>query len=83
MLLVGTSEIVGSAEVFLGTHIEVVVMHVIQHCIDARDGWNTDRSWRQTGILIGIVRTVDMQEIVVDSLEFKLLPSELDRKSVV
>ena len=78
VLLVSFGEIMRSAEIFLCAHIEIVVMHMIEHGINASNARDANRAWRKTGILIGVVWTVDMQEIVVDSLELKLLPCELD-----
>ena len=61
MLLVGTSEIVGSAEVFLGTHIYIVVVHVVEYSVNTCYRWYANRARRQSRVLVSVVWTVDVQ----------------------
>ena len=35
MLVIGASEVVGAAEVFFGAHIQIVVLHIVEHGINA------------------------------------------------
>ena len=67
----------GAAEVLLCTHIEIVVVCIVEHSIDAGDGRDADGSRRESSIAIGVVGAVDGEEFVVDALELELLPGEL------
>ena len=72
-----------AAEILFGTHVEVIVMHMVEDGIDTCYARNTDGTRWQTWVLVGIIRTLDRQEVVVDALEVESLPRILDRKSVV
>ena len=45
-----------AGEVFLGAHIEVVVLGVVEYTFQALVGRHTDRSRGEAGILISIIR---------------------------
>ena len=73
VFLIGAGNVVGAREALLGTHIQIVVRHVIEHCGNAGYRGNLDRAGRQTLISVGVVRTVDLQEFVVYASECKVL----------
>ena len=45
-----------AGEIFLGAHIKVVVLGVVQDAFQTLVGRDTDRTWRKAGVLIGIIR---------------------------
>ena len=45
VLLIGTRKVVGTREILLGTHVEIVVANVVEHGINALDGGNLDGTW--------------------------------------
>ena len=47
VLAQGGGEIMGAREVLLSAHVEVVVVRVVQHGINADRGGDTDRTWRK------------------------------------
>ena len=49
-------KIVSAGEIFLGAHIEVVVLGIVQDAFQTLVGRDTDRTWRKAGVLIGIIR---------------------------
>ena len=63
-----------AAEILLGTHVEIIVMHMVEDGIDTCYARNTDRPRCQTWVLVGIIRALDRQEVVVDTLEVESLP---------
>lgn len=67
-----------SAEIFLGAHVDVLVLYVVEHGIDACHRRDADRTWRKSRILVRIIRALDIQQVVVDAFQAKLLPGELD-----
>ena len=71
-----------AAEILLGTHVEVIVMHMVEDGIDTCYARNTDRPRWQTWVLVGIIRALDRQEVVVDALEVKTMikPEAVFRK---
>ena len=54
------------------------MLYVVEHGVDACHRRDADRTWRKTRILIRIIRTLDIQQVVVDALQAKLLPGELN-----
>ena len=38
VLLIGAGEVVGTAEIFLGAHVDVLVLYVVEHGVDATEG---------------------------------------------
>ena len=78
MLGVGTCKIVGTTEVLLGTHIEVVVMYVVEHCIDASHGGDAYRTGREADVAVSVVGTADKGLVGIDSFQAKLLKGKLD-----
>ena len=51
---------------------------MVEYGINAGNRWNADWARRKTWILVGVVWTLDVQEVVVDTLQFETLPGELD-----
>ena len=47
MLLIGACEIVSAAEIFFGAHIEVVVMHHVEHGIESGNRRNANGTGRK------------------------------------
>ena len=56
MLGISDRKVMGAGEIFLGTHVEVIVLGVVQDTLQALVRRYTDRAWRKSGILIGIIR---------------------------
>ena len=55
------SEIVAAGEVFFGTHVEVVVVFIIQHGVQSFRGRNTDGAGGETGVQVGVIGRVERQ----------------------
>ena len=49
-------KIVSAGEIFLGAHVEVIVLGVVQDTFQTLVGRDTDRTRRESGILVGIIR---------------------------
>ena len=49
-------KIVSAGEIFLGAHVEVIVLGVVQDTFQTLVGRNSDRTRRKAGVLIGIIR---------------------------
>ena len=64
MVAVVDGEVMGAREVFLGTHVDVVVVLVVEDGIDACDGGDADGTWRQSGYSVGIVGRGGLQVYV-------------------
>ena len=67
MLGGGHGKVVGAGEIFLGAHIEVVVLGIVQDAFQPLVGGDTDRTRRKAGILIRIVRRIYFQVSVEDA----------------
>ena len=78
MLRVSAGKVVGAAEILLRTHVEIVVVDVVEHGIDAGNSRDADRPWRQSWVAIGVVGAADAEQVVVDALQLETLPGELD-----
>ena len=78
MFRVGLGKVMSAGEVFLGTHVEVVVLHEVQYGIDSLDGGNLDRAGGQSFVKIGVVGALGPEQFVVDSLEPEVFQGELD-----
>ena len=63
-----------ATEIFLCTHVQVVVLHEIQHCVYSGNRGYADGARGQSGVDLGVVRAVYVQQIVVDALEVEALP---------
>ena len=48
-------KIMGAGEIFLGAHIEVIMLGVVQHAFQSLIRGNTDGTWRKSGIFIGVI----------------------------
>ena len=57
-------KVVGTGEIFLGAHVEVVVLGIVQDAFQSLVGGDTDRTRRKTGMLIRIVRRIHFQVFV-------------------
>ncbi len=68
----------GAAEILLGTHVEIIVMDVVEHGINACHCRDADRPWRQSWVAIGVVWTLDAEQVVVDALQVESLPGVFD-----
>ena len=49
-------KIVSAGEIFLGAHVDVIVLGVVQDTFQTLVGRNSDRTRRESCILIGIIR---------------------------
>jgi len=73
MLAVGGRKVVGAREILLGAHIEVVVMRIIQHGIQAYYRRYAYRTGRQTAMDISVIRGVNIEVGVEDTPDAELL----------
>ena len=53
-------------------------MHHVQHGVDTGDRGYAYGPWGQSGINVGIVRAVHVEQVVIDSLQGKVLEGKLD-----
>ena len=60
-------KVVGTGEIFLGAHVEVVVLGIVQDAFQSLVGGDTDRTRRKTCMLIRIVRRIHFQVSVEDA----------------
>ena len=56
MLGISDRKVMGAGEIFLGTHVEVIVLGVVQDAFQSLVRGYTDRTRRKAGILIGIIK---------------------------
>ena len=49
-------KVVSAGEIFLGAHIEVVVLGIVQDAFQTLVGRNADRTRWKSGIFIGVIR---------------------------
>ena len=61
MLGVSAGKVVGAAEILLRTHVEIVVVDVVEHGINAGNSRDADRPWRQSWVAIGVVGAADAE----------------------
>src|SRR5574344_2359676 len=73
VLIISYGKVVCSAEVFFCTHIQILVMYMVQYSIYACDRRNTYRTRRQTWVTVGVVRTLYESHICVNAVQVKLL----------
>ena len=64
VLLIGAGEVVGTAEILLGAHVDVLVLYVVEHGVDACHRRDADRTRRKSRILIRIIRALDRKSVV-------------------
>ena len=55
----------GAAKIFLGTHIQVIMVIHVQHGINSGDGRYTDWSWRKSRIYVCIIGAMDVEQIII------------------
>ena len=67
----------GAREILLGTHVEVVVLHGVEHSVDALHAGNLDGAWGQAGVAVGVVGAVEGQHVVVDAACAEILHGKL------
>ena len=56
MLGISDRKVMGAGEIFLGTHVEVIVLGVVQDTLQTLVGRNSDRTRRESGMFVGIIR---------------------------
>ena len=78
MLGIVDGEIVGAREVLFGTHVDIVVMLVVEHSIDACNRWYADGTRRQTSHAVGVVGRLDLQMFVEHTSDGEVANSEDD-----
>ena len=78
MFGVGDCEIVGAREVLLGTHVEVIVLYVVEHSVDTSHRCYLYRTGWKTCVLVCVVWAVDGEKFVVDTAKGKVLVSKLN-----
>ena len=49
-------KIVSAGEIFLGAHVDVIVLGIVQDTFQTLIGRNSDRTRRESGILIRVIR---------------------------
>ena len=78
VLVVCACEIVCAAEILLRAHVKVVMVDMVEHGVNACYRWDADWSGRQSCVYISVVRALDVQQVVVDTLQVKAFPCILD-----
>ena len=58
MLGIGACKVVGAREILFGTHIKIVVLYMVEHCIDARNRSHLDGTRRETSVDLSIIWTI-------------------------
>ena len=69
-------KVVCPGEIFLGAHIYIIVLRVVQYGINARHRGDADGAWRKSCMSVGVVRTVAKQVFVKDSAKGKIAEGE-------
>ena len=69
-----------AAEILLGAHIQIVVVHTVEDGIYTDNAGNTYRSGRQSRVLICVIRTFNAQQLIVDTMQIELFPRKLYRR---
>ena len=77
MLGGGHGKVVGAGEILLGAHVDVIVLGVVQDAFQTLVGRNSDRTRRESGILIRVIRRIHFQELEQDALQTEFLKTEL------
>ena len=49
-------KIVSAGEIFLGAHVDVIVLGIVQDAFQSLVGRDTDRTGRKASMLVGIIR---------------------------
>ena len=68
----------GAAKIFLGTHIQVIMVIHVQHGINSGDRRYADWSWRKTWIYVCIIGAMDVEQIIIYAFEREIFPCELN-----
>ena len=64
-------KVVGTGEIFLGAHVEVIVLGIVQDAFQSLIGGDTDRTRRKTGMLISVIGGIHFQMLVKDASQFE------------
>ena len=72
MIALGGGEDMGSVQRRIRTHIEVIRLRGIEHVVDRLGIRTSNRSGWQTGVLVRVIRRIDCQMPIEDSLEFEI-----------
>ena len=79
MLFISPGEVMRTAEVFFCTHIDIVVMHIVQHGVNGSHRRDADRSGRKSAVLVGVVRAVNREPLLINTVSREILCGELYR----
>ena len=60
-------EVVCAREILLCAHIEIVVVRIVEYCIQPDGGWNAYRTGREPLMQIGVVRRLYLQMLIGDA----------------
>ena len=80
MFGISTGKVVGTGEVFLGAHVDIAVLLVVEHRINGLDGRNAYRPWRQPFVLLCIVGALYFQMLIVDAAKGEIANGKLHRR---
>ena len=78
VLIVRASEIVSTGEIFLSTHIQVIMGLTIEDSLDGGRICGTDRTGRETTIGISIIRRCDLKMGTANTFDREIMESEAD-----
>ena len=71
-------EVVRAGEVFLGAHVEVVVLGVVEHGFQSCDACDADGAWGQSFYAVGVVGTFCLEVDVQDAAQCEVSRGVLD-----
>ena len=80
MLGISDRKVMSAGEIFLGTHVEVIVLGVVQDAFQSLVRRYTDRARRKSGILVSVVRRICFQVLVKDASKLEIAHAELYRR---
>ena len=64
-------KVMRAREIFLGAHVEIVVLGIVQDAFQPLVGGDTDRTRRKTGMLISVIGGIHFQMLVKDASQFE------------
>ena len=75
-------KIMGAGEIFLGTHIQIIVLGRIKYGFESRHGGYADGAWWKSLIYIGIIGRVDSEVLVEDATQGGVTGGKLYRRAL-
>ena len=79
VLVVGLGEVVGAGEIFLGTHVVIVVVVVVEHSVYSLHRGNLYGAGREACVLVGVVGALYAEVFPVDASQGEVVEGKLYR----